>query len=69
MFHELRHTFGTLMVHVFPLVDVQAWMGHADVQTTMRYAHHVPKHNAADRFSAFVASQRVDRPISAPATS
>ena len=35
-------------------------MGHADVQTTMRYAHHVPKHNAADRFSAFVASQRAD---------
>jgi len=60
VFHELRHTFGTLMVQVFPLVDVQAWMGHADVQTTMRYVHHVPKHNAADRFSAFVATQRAE---------
>ena len=40
-FHDLRHTFGTLAVRVFPLVDVQAYMGHADIQTTMRYAHHI----------------------------
>jgi integrase len=58
VFHSLRHCFGTWMVQVFPIVDVQAWMGHADVHTTMRYAHHVPKHDAAARFAAAMASQR-----------
>jgi hypothetical protein len=24
-------------------------MGHADIDTTMRYVHHVPKHDAAQR--------------------
>ena len=48
-FHGLRHSFGTLAVQAFPLSDVQAWMGHAEIQTTMRYVHHVPKHDAAER--------------------
>jgi len=50
-FHDLRHTFGTLAAQVFPLHDVQAYMGHADIQTTQRYLHHVPKHDAARRFT------------------
>jgi integrase len=54
-FHDLRHTFGTLAVQVWPVTDVQAYMGHADVKTTMRYVHHVPKHDAAQRFSQFVS--------------
>jgi hypothetical protein len=41
-FHELRHTFGTLAVQVFPLSDVMAYMGHADIQTTMLYVHTCP---------------------------
>lgn len=41
-FHDLRHTFGTLAVQAFPLTDVKAYMGHADIQTTMIYVHHVP---------------------------
>ena len=47
-FHDLRHSFGTLAVQAFPLSDVQAYMGHADVQTTMIYVHLVPKVDAAD---------------------
>jgi integrase len=27
VFHDLRHTFGTLAVQAFPLSDVQAYMG------------------------------------------
>ena len=27
-------------------------MGHADIQTTMIYVHHVPRHDAAARLSA-----------------
>lgn len=50
-FHDLRHTFGTLAVQVFPLSDVKAYMGHADIATTMIYVHHVPRLDAADRLS------------------
>ena len=42
-FHDLRHTFGTIAVQAFPLTDVKAFMGHADIQTTMIYIHHVPQ--------------------------
>lgn len=56
VFHDLRHTFGTLAVQAWPLTDVQAYMGHANIETTMIYVHHVPKHDAADRLSALVAA-------------
>ncbi len=46
-----RHAFGTLAVQAAPLTDVQAWMGHAQVQTTMIYVHYVPQHDAADKLS------------------
>ena len=46
-FHDLRHTFGTLAVQAFPLTDVKAFMGHARIQTTMLYVHHMPQHDAA----------------------
>lgn len=59
-FHDLRHTFGTRAVQVFPLHDVQAYMGHADIQTTMRYAHHVPKVDAARRFTESLEQSRAD---------
>jgi integrase len=54
-FHDVRHTFGTLAVQEFPLSDVKAYMGHADIATTMIYVHHVPQHDAADRLSARLA--------------
>src|SRR3954468_24189512 len=38
-FHDLRHTFGTLAVRRAEVPAVQAWMGHADIQTQMRYVH------------------------------
>jgi integrase len=54
--HDLRHTFGTIAVQAFPLTDVKAFMGHADIQTTMVYVHHVPQHDAADRLTRLVAA-------------
>jgi integrase len=39
-FHDLRHTFGTLAVRKAEVPAVQAWMGHSDIHTTMRYVHH-----------------------------
>jgi integrase len=53
-FHSLRHVFGTIAVQAFPLSDVKAFMGHADIQTTMIYVHHVPQHDAADRLGELV---------------
>lgn len=47
VFHDLRHTCGTIAVRVFPLTDVQAMLGHADAQTTMRCVHSVPRTDAA----------------------
>jgi integrase len=47
VFHELRHTFGTLGAAIWPLHDLQGYMGHADIQMTMIYVHHVPKVAAA----------------------
>ena len=54
-FHDLRHSFGTLAVQVFPLSDVTAYMGHADIATTMIYVHHVPQDDAAAKLSAAVS--------------
>ena len=45
-FHDLRHTFGTRMIGKADIRRVQEWMGHSDVQTTMKYLHYVPR---ADR--------------------
>jgi integrase len=39
-FHDLRHTFGSLAINRASIVQVQGWMGHADVDTTSRYLHH-----------------------------
>lgn len=52
VFHDLRHTFGTLAIRSAPVTDVQHWMGHADLATTMRYVHYVPQHDNAARLTA-----------------
>jgi Phage integrase family len=59
-FHDLRHTFGTLAVQAFSLTDVKAFMGHADIQTTMIYAHHVPQHDAADKLTRLLDERSLD---------
>jgi integrase len=61
-FHDLRHTFGTIAVLAFPLTDVKAFMGHADVQTTMSYMHHVPQHDAGERPSRLLPARTQGAP-------
>jgi integrase len=46
-FHDLRHTFGTRMIAKADIRRVQEWMGHADIQTTMRYLHYAPREGDA----------------------
>ncbi len=58
-FHDLRHTFGTRMIAKADIRRVQEWMGHADVQTTMKYLHYVPRDDdAALVAAAFRAEPR-----------
>jgi integrase len=46
-FHDLRHTFGTRMIAKADIRRVQEWMGHADIQTTMKYLHYPPREGDA----------------------
>ena len=46
-FHDLRHTFGTRMIAKADIRRVQEWMGHADIQTTMKYLHYAPREEDA----------------------
>ncbi len=51
-FHDLRHTFGTLAVRgAESIVELQAWLGHAEVRTTMRYTHYRGQQDAAARLA------------------
>ena len=44
-FHDLRHFRATQWVkHGVDLATVKELLGHADIQTTMRYAHFAPSH-------------------------
>ena len=46
-FHDLRHTFASHYVtNKGSLYELQAILGHADMQTTSRYAHLAPTHIA-----------------------
>jgi integrase len=47
-FHDLRHTFGTRMIAKADIRRVQEWMGHADIQTTVRYLHYAPRSEDAE---------------------
>lgn len=59
-FHDLRHTFGSLAVDAgASLVQVQAWMGHADIGTTMRYLHSKNRAGDAALLGAAFASVRL----------
>jgi len=55
-FHDLRHTFGSLAINFASIVQVQAWMGHAKITTTMRYLHHKSREDDARLLSAAFAS-------------
>jgi integrase len=55
-FHDLRHTFGSLAINRASIVQVQHWMGHADVETTMRYLHHKSRSDDAALLATTFAS-------------
>jgi len=60
VFHDLRHTFGTACAAKgIDLMKIKAWMGHADIPTTMRYLHYVPQHDDAARLTAAFTTENV----------
>jgi integrase len=66
-FHDLRHTFETRMIAKADIRRVQEWMGHADVQTTMRYLHYAPRaDDAALVAQAFAVEAPKDVPAGTP---
>jgi integrase len=38
-FHDLRHSFGTIMASRLPPILLKEMMGHASITTTERYIH------------------------------
>jgi integrase len=51
-FHDLRRTYGSLLAAAgAPVADIQAAMGHADLQTTSRYLHARQASEQVDRFA------------------
>jgi integrase len=66
-FHDLRHTFGTRMIREADVRRVQEWMGHADIQTTMKYLHYEPRQEDAELVArAFATSARELDPDNSP---
>lgn len=60
-FHGLRHCFGSRCAAAgVPLASIQAWMGHADITTTMVYVHFMPHADDAARLTR--AFSQVPRP-------
>jgi integrase len=62
-FHDLRHTFGTRVIAKADVRRVQEWMGHSDIQTTMKYLHYAPRPEdaqlVADAFRVLVTEPAV----------
>lgn len=64
-FHDLRHTFGTLLAaEGYAVTAIQSYMGHADLATTAIYMHWAPQADAAARMSAIF--KRPELPAAEP---
>jgi integrase len=63
-FHDLRHTFGSLLaMRGVDVVTIQKAMGHSALATTSRYLHARP---ASEQAQAFTAAFAADTPEGAP---
>jgi integrase len=62
-FHDLRHTYGSLLVAGgVDLASVKAAMGHSRITTTERYLHTRSASELADRFTRALAPVQADAP-------
>jgi integrase len=69
-FHDLRHSFGSLVVREVDTATLKAWMGHAKLTTTERYLHSKPRHTDVVRLDrAFSGdASEIDARPAAPAS-
>jgi integrase len=71
-FHDLRHTFGTQVIRnpAVGILQLKEWMGHADIDTTMKYLHYAPRAGDAelvgDAFNAATLAPRRTKPAELP---
>lgn len=62
-FHDLRHTYGTLMAGAgTPMRMLQEWMGHGDYKTTLVYADYAPDPLGGARFAERAFGTSLDDP-------
>ena len=52
--HDLRHSWCTWAVNVWPVTKVQSYAGHRDIKTTTRYVHHQTKAEDAQLGDAYL---------------
>jgi integrase len=64
-FHDLRHTFGSLAINRASIVQVQGWMGHANVDTTSRYLHHKSRADDAELLAGTLSISGGAAPVEA----
>lgn len=57
-FHDLRHSFGSLVIREFDPVAVKDFMGHAKITTTERYLHARSRRTDALRLTRAFAGER-----------
>jgi integrase len=63
-FHDLRHTYGSLLVAGgVDLASVKAAMGHSRITTSERYLHARSASELADRFSRALAGAEPATPL------
>lgn len=62
-FHDLRHSFGSLVIREFDVAAVKAFMGHAKITTTERYLHARPRHDDARRMTKAFKASVIDAPM------
>ena len=56
-FHDLRHSFGSLVIREFDPVSVKDFMGHSKIATTERYLHARSRRTDAARMSKAFAGE------------
>jgi integrase len=59
-FHDLRHSFGSLVVRELDTTALKSWMGHSKLSTTERYTHAKALHSDVERLDRAFAGRAAE---------